>query len=148
VLLCQNCDSELIEPFAGLAMLSSLHFVSCALAPERCCKRRPAAGVDELGNYAGAWPGFSSSLLRKSRSISPSSASSESPMCAIGTSRWRPNDMASRFPKGRQAELAAADVARQHQTAATVPSESLDRGDHVILGACFDDRPTVAIESM
>jgi hypothetical protein len=62
-------------------------------------------GSDELGNYIEAEPGFCSSRLRKSRSVTPSSAGHRATMCAICTFGWRPSLTPGRFPSGRVATI-------------------------------------------
>ena len=54
--------------------------------------------MDELGNYRETEPGFPSSRLRKSRSITPASASTESEMCVICTSGSRPERQGRSLP--------------------------------------------------
>jgi hypothetical protein len=61
--------------------------------------------LDELGNYVEAEQGFCSSRLRKSRSVTPSSAGHRATRCAICTFGWRPSLTPGRFPSGRTREL-------------------------------------------
>ncbi len=67
--------------------------------------RGESPAADELGNYLEVVPGFSSSRLRKAGSITPTSASIESGMCAIRPSGSRPTAREGRFLSGRRAAL-------------------------------------------
>jgi hypothetical protein len=47
VLLCRNCDSDPIAPFAGLSIPANSGGVSWPIGLRRFCKRRAAAAWDE-----------------------------------------------------------------------------------------------------
>ena len=90
-------------------------------ASHRCADLVP--GSDELGNYTEAYASFSSSRLRKSRSITPPPPASTSPMCAIRTSGSRRHDRDGCFPKGRGGSISSStplSAARRASTSADV----------------------------
>ena len=71
-----------------------------------------APGKDEVGNYIEAEPAFCSSRVRKSGSVTPSSAGTEPRMCAIRTCGWHPNRRLVRCPSGRDGAVGVSGTMR------------------------------------
>ena len=129
---------------------------------ERDCRLAGEAGVghdvivalealawDELRNYIEVQePRFCSSLFRKSRSVTSSSAGHRAMMCAICTFGWRPSLTPGRFPSGRTAGATArvtATLPQPHERA-VVGSKPTTCGEAEVAAEPIGSEITVALD--